>query len=1081
MSGRKLARNALKGYTFQNYIFTFFLAKMDAERKIARIESESLNTKQFDDICVVMEDGVIYRIQVKNYPGTKIEDISISEHIVKIKTNNNQYDSTDNNVVIINTDQIPTDTMFMGIPAIIKEGIIIIPMTEEKVTDHLDSLYRTEERELQIIQKAYEYTCMEKFEVNIEDLPDLIKLSTNLQQQTVIMRTVPEKIENGITFIVGKPGVGKSHFVNELINSYPDSIAYRFWVGSQDEQLTRRLQFDKFLTEIGLLVFKSPRDFTIEEIIIEIASKDQIIIIDGLDHVENYNSIELQKYIDFISALGDSSVRVIVLSRPLKENIVWQRMELLNWSIDETRFYLQVAHDISDYSVHKSIFEITDGYPIITYFLAEHYKQHGNINIEYPVTDLNQYYDNLLSKVGTKSLLCIFATNNSFFTWKELSSLLSDPESYDVLNEFVYSYPYLFEILENRISLIHDSLNTYLRGILSSFPARQEKVLNIVKSSLEDGNVEYMSRLASFNLDNDFLAVLLKKYSNFDVFKQLLSSTLDYNSITKFYNQLQRILETRDDILDIYQYYSFSLVFQVATRNDLIGCDGLIYQILLYIHDHGEIEDQIFSSGIMWNLYLACKQKEYHTEKFIKDSRYSERQFYELIKSVNDEANFYDQLNKHILFSDIEPILQDSKVSTQEKANLIQEYLISVWINGGSEDMLYELFVEYIDTENEFIFNSAFKEYGFDNFWIRLIPHRAKIRLHELGFFGDENMYRGMTLIEKIKKCSIGGSFEVIPVAQSLLRLANYENREIDIYSVNYAWTMYGQRKDYSVYSIEDALIIFEQKGLIEEKESIELIHGLMAQSEKGIRHLMSSYINKKGPECTKRLIEKGCFNNSDFNADIFDLLPENINCFTRRHIKSRIDEMAYYHRNSKIIEFGDICNILGSDYCDMVLDALEYFEYSILGAVKGNIIEQKLIERGIKYISGDVEEEKKYVPFDGGYIHEEDECYIRQNDIKPLEVAKYADGWYSCLPLPEIYTLYNSDELRRDYIDILHSSMFARIGDREYVGNWHLLLGNIPVFLKICDIELDWNRLFKIFKQFLEVSLISFPEIHDL
>ena len=93
-------------------------------------------------------------------------------------------------------------------------------------------------------------------------------------------------------------------------------------------------------------------------------------------------------------------------------------MELLNWSIDETRFYLQVAHDISDYSVHKSIFEITDGYPIITYFLAEHYKQHGNINIEYPVTDLNQYYDNLLSKVGTKSLLCIFATNNSFLHGK---------------------------------------------------------------------------------------------------------------------------------------------------------------------------------------------------------------------------------------------------------------------------------------------------------------------------------------------------------------------------------------------------------------------------------------------------------------------------------------------------------------------------------------------------------------------------------------------------------------------------------------------------------------------------------------
>ena len=42
----------------------------------------------------------------------------------------------------------------MGMPAIEKEGIIIVPLTEEQVTDYLDELYSTEERELQIIQKA---------------------------------------------------------------------------------------------------------------------------------------------------------------------------------------------------------------------------------------------------------------------------------------------------------------------------------------------------------------------------------------------------------------------------------------------------------------------------------------------------------------------------------------------------------------------------------------------------------------------------------------------------------------------------------------------------------------------------------------------------------------------------------------------------------------------------------------------------------------------------------------------------------------------------------------------------------------
>lgn len=287
MAERKLARSSLKGYTFQNYVFTLFLAKMDVERKIVQIESESLGTKQFDDLYIRIQDDMVYRIQAKNYPGTKIEDITITEHTVTIKTNSNQYDSSDNNVLIVNTDQITTNTEFMGMPAIEKEGIIIIPLTEEQVTDYLDELYSTEERELQIIQKAYEYTCSEKFEVNVSELPDLIKLSTDLQQQTIIIREAPKNIENGITFIVGKPGVGKSHFVNELKDAYPDAIVYRFWIGSQDEQLTRRLQFDKFLTEVGLLVYKSPRAFTIEELVTEIADKKQMIIIDGLDHVEN--------------------------------------------------------------------------------------------------------------------------------------------------------------------------------------------------------------------------------------------------------------------------------------------------------------------------------------------------------------------------------------------------------------------------------------------------------------------------------------------------------------------------------------------------------------------------------------------------------------------------------------------------------------------------------------------------------------------------------------------------------------------------------------------------------------------------
>ena len=1078
---RKVARNALKGYNYQNYIFTLFLAKMDIERHIIKIESEALHTKQFDDIHIEMDDGTDYRIQAKNYAGTTLDDIIISEHIVKIKTNENQYNSDDNNVMIINTNKILTDTDFMGLPAVIKDGIIIVPLTEESVTEYMDNFYQTEERELQIIQKGIEFTCAEKFTVRISDLPALITLSTDLQHQTIVLRKVPDRIEPGITFYIGKPGVGKSHFVDELKKSFKDSIVYRFWVGPQDEQLRRRLQFDKFLTELGLLVYKTPRRFTADELIAEMANCNQIIIIDGLDHVENYNPLELKKYIDFINRLSRAQVRVLVLSRPLKTNVVWEKTELLNWNSDETRLYLAMAHNITDYSVQRHILGISDGYPIITYFLAEHYKNTGELNLDKPVDTLNQYYDKLLEDVDTKSLLYIFAVNNSFFTWKELFDFLAESGFYDVLKEFILSHQYLFKIVENRISLIHDSLNTYLRELLPVFKTHRNKVLDFVKSSLENGDCEYMARIASFDLDNEFLDGILLKYSDFENFKKLLCSTLDYNSITSFYNQLQRMLETRENCLNIYQYYSFCLIHQIVTRNDLIGYDGLIYQILCYLHRHSSIEDHIYSSGIIWNLHLACKHRGDMTKRYIESENYSEYQFYELIRTINDEISFYDCLEKKISFKEIKEALENTEIDAEYKSNLFEEYLISTWIHGDSTEAFHDLFLQYLETGEKTPFCIAMDEYGLDLFWVEYILRRAKNKLHELGFFGEDNLYRGMTLMQKIEECAPEGSYSVIPATLSLVRLANYENREIDIYSVNYAWAMYGCRKDYSVYNIEDALIIFEEKGLIEEIRSVEVICKLMSQSEKGIRHLISSYINKKGPECTKRLLRTGYFRDNSFKADIFDLLPENINCFSNEYIKSRIEKMLYYGRHSKMIEGGDLCHVLKSDFCDMVLDALEYYEYSVTGNIEYAIM-QKLIARGIKHLGKNEEKEKTYSPFAGGYIHEEDIEYIKEHSITAFEISRYTDGWYSCLPFPKIYQLYEEREIKQNYLLILHKSMFARVIDREYIGRWSLLLGNIPRFLMLCGIDVDWNRLFEIFHQFMNVSLIYFPyERHDL
>lgn len=125
------SRNAYKGYTYQQYIFTLFFAKMDTEREIRKIEAEAPKTKQFDDLYIELEDSNTFHIQIKNYPDSTIEDITITDHVLTIKGNSNQYNYSDNNILVVKTNRIVTNRKFMGLDSTEVNGIVIIPLVPE--------------------------------------------------------------------------------------------------------------------------------------------------------------------------------------------------------------------------------------------------------------------------------------------------------------------------------------------------------------------------------------------------------------------------------------------------------------------------------------------------------------------------------------------------------------------------------------------------------------------------------------------------------------------------------------------------------------------------------------------------------------------------------------------------------------------------------------------------------------------------------------------------------------------------------------------------------------------------------------
>ena len=866
-----------------------------------------------------------------------------------------------------------------------------------------------------------------------------------------------------------------------VIKKYNDAVVYRFWTGSQDEMSTKRLQYQTFIDDLALAIFKSYKRYTKEELVEEIVSQDKIIIIDGLDHVENYNKKEFDLFVEFIDLLKET--RTVVLSRPLKSNVEWDSIELTNWNFDETSLYLSIAHKICDYKLIRKIYEVTDGYPIITYFGVQHYLLHGEINIYKKIDNLFNYYETLLKDTDIKSLIIIFATNNSFFLDSEITLIMEDPVISNSIMEFINSYPYLFERRLNRISLIHDSFNTYLRSKNVYYPQLKDKVNQYVKHSLLNGNVNFMSRLSSFELDEAFHKKILIMYSQIDIFSDLLKRTLDYNSITSFYNQLQNLLEQQKGLFNIYQYYSFSLIYQMVNRNNLTDYEGLVYQILAYMDNHCVIEEELFSYGTMWNVYVFLKTGDKALyKKFFVDKMYDASCLYDTCEAFYDEKYFFEVREKKVCYMETYNKLEDSDIGQFDKQDILVNHMIRIWLNKDQDDQYFKIIEDYICNSDELakkrLWNLV-EKYGIEKIWLNRILSSVRFQLFELGKLKDINPFYNKTLEDLIKEFAYKGSFDVEAYVKSYIRLANHENRDIDIFSVNNFWSMYYNRKDYSVYKLDVALNVFEKLGYLNELESIKIIRKVMKQSEKGIRHLLTSYINLADESLIYELEKFGAFDDKDFPVDILDLKPNKINCLDFRHIKRSLYELLSYNRYDKTIHFEEIVKSLKSNYSSHILSVIASYNYKIKGLIEDEEIKNEIVEKGIEITEED-RTEYEYIPFEHGYIHESDIEYIKENKIGYLEASRFTDGWYACLPYIEIYSIYDINEIKYNYLKIIHNSIFARAFDREYIGDWHLLIGNIPGFLKKYNVDVDWNIIYESFKWFLKDSLIYDLDIEN-
>lgn len=1074
-----VVRNAFKGYTYQHFVYRLLISKMDVDRNIEYIEVEKDVSHNFDD-CYLESKSKKYYFQVKNKRNINgemisLDEIKFDEKQVILPPNTRIYYKKKNiNILILNTNKIETNTEILGLPAYKLDTIYIIPLTSSKAKEIVYDMYGDNRRIKTIIDFAYETTINSVFKVTINDLPKLTRFPTKLDEETVILRDIVSDINPGILLITGKPGVGKSHFVNEIIDKVHYDIIYRFWTSSQDTNIIKRRGFNEFLRDIGIAVFNSPKSFEYIELVNKINTEKLSVIIDGLDHVENYNHQELDKFINFIDDIDNANV--LVLSRPLRIDLNWEKFVLENWDRNQTWKYLNKAHNIHEYSIISKIYDISNGYPIITNFLASHYKLHGEISIDEKISGLNDYYELLIDNVELKAL-SIFLLNDYFFLETELKELLDNDYLTVIIKEFIEKHPYLFNKEINRISLIHDSFNTFLREKDQFYLNLRSEIIPKIEDSIENLDIRFLSRIDGFDFNDNFIEKILKNYSDLALFKKLCAENSDFESIKEFYQKLKKILENYPNLLDIHQYYSFILILLIVERNNLVGYHDLMYQSFLYMENQGIDEEFIFSNGVYWKLYQYYKHEDPKPYlRFLNEKNFSEREFDEVVETVEEESNFFDILDEVFDEDNFFKEFKKQDYTEYDKENILIEVLVRIKINNNPKSnhlKIINRFLEHgFDTEVENAVKKICGEWGIREFFEKSIMVKMKYRLFELGLIRTDNIFLENSLKAIINDIAPQGSFEVHRYVLSYLRLANHENWDLNINELNQFYSMYFNRKDYTVSNMDDAVIVFEEKTDLNEMDSFNLIEAVMEQSEKGIRHLLIDYLNKKEPKFIEKLLKKEVFNHDIVN--IFDLEPQKIDLFSLDDIDQRMNKILDYHSYGHEIEYHEVANGLKSKYGNSIRDLIYFLKFSLKGVPKNEIH----LVNGVEYTLLEDEgskDKKTRIPFEHGHISLDDLQYIVEKNIESTEIARYTDGWYHAFPYMELYEHYDLDELNEKCLTIIHNALFSRVNiDFDFFGIWDYFLGNIPRFLKMIDYEVKWDTLYDLFIEFLQQSSIG-------
>lgn len=1065
------------GYTFQHHVAELFLALMDVEREIDSIEIEADVNHNFDDITLSSK-GKNYTCQIKDLQFISLEDLIIDEDKVSIRDKVHGLSEAKNILFFSEIDLVANNQVF-GIPSYYEKNLHIISLNRSSIDEHLRNLYPDNfSRQARISAFFHEKLDRRILKISKEELPTINVYLTELIEPTIELGLKLLDFNN-ILLIEGKPGVGKSHLVNEIKKRNSDSTLYRFWVSNQDREYEKRLVYQNFVFDLSKKLFNDQRMREEEMIIAELEERNHLLIIDGLDHVENYNPSELRLFVQFIDRAKDCC-KVIVLSRPLKHKVDWKKQLLKNWDREQTEKALKELYHIERYRIISDIYEITGGYPILVKYLAESFKRNGVVPPLSKLDEVNDYYRALVINQKGKQALSLFVCSNAYFMHSEIGLFLEDYAS-NYVNEFIEEHPYLFEINLNRISLYHDSFNTFLLNEGIEFSDLKSGVKDVVTKSILNLETRFLSRLSSFDLDNPSIKSIVLKYSQLATYDDLIKNVVDFEAITDFYHQLREsLIMINPDDLDLINYFDLGIIISLTSRYSWIASiDSFLYTYTKVLLFNDFSEENITSTGYLFGmLYFIRTGDSNQLRKATSDDYHDVEHFDKRLKyEIEEEEYFFDNHKERLTRDQVESILTERSQFNPDDISYVLE---NIYFNKDTASYypdFYDSITKFLVGEEEqgvSLLTECLKKYGISHWSAYSYLKTAQRNILATGEFEETNAYLNLTFNQFVEHIRELNSFDSWKEILSYIRLSLHNEKKIEIHCFLLFLNKYYSRKDYCLVSIHASLNVFESHDLIQKEESVRLISRIQEKSEKGYRGLLSDYIEQYSPDSIIPFLEEK-FEVGELHVDWFRLPERYINEVSENTFYAGVE--FTFRPGSRHVDFDEIDNVLNSNWVDRLIRIIELRKFTIRIPEKDKGIEA-LESLGLFYEvykpDSYSSKETKLDYFNQGILNEKYSELIQRNQLKPKDVASYSDGYHTALAEVSLFESFSPNEIEEEIEAIFYNSITGKVKSINSFYNLYYFMGNSLKLMNDNSIVYDAKTFYSSFNYFLKALMIN-------